>query len=733
MYSTRFVSPQTDRRRTRPSDERCFGRVSRIAPRVHRDAYNECRGSLEPLARGRHRHIVRRPRDLPLADPVGSETFPRIHGTTAPARTIACASDHLGSRGIRAYWCGRRHLSKSLANSVGCPVSTVLAMTVRGRQLPTPKTAGSRVGIPSEVLVRVIQVFRLSKLMSNMWNRMMTTIHDREQPVDDRLVGSDRVLAVLVELAKYPEGVNLDEVSRVVRSPKPTVHRALASLCRAGLAAKDGRGRYLLGDEFLRLAYANHELRPDHVRVQPILDRLASRYGETAHYAVLDGPDIVYRSKVDPVVGAMRLTSTIGGRNPAHSTAVGKILLAHRLYNLAAVEAWVGDRPLSRKTSRTVSTPAELHAQLQLVRERGYGVDDQESEAGRQLHRPSGLSHLAKGAERCHQYQRAGVPDPNTYPRERVVGHPRDHRGALRRGRVVTVRRAVRATSNRLVLAEGPVWMAGTSQIAWIDIEAGKVFKGRLDGDRVQQTHQFDFDGKVGAAVDGDDGSLLVAADNRLIVIAPDGRRREGPFLFKGTAARANDGAVDPAGRLLIGTYHFDERPGEDTLQRLELDGTLTVIDDDLSISNGLAWAPDGTLFYSADTANGIIWVRDYDAHSGTYGSRREHLQTTGGYPDGIAVDTRGHLWVAIWGGAAVRSFGPDGTPGDVVELPVPHVSSVAFVGHGLDRLLITTSSRDLDAAGLARHPDAGCLFLADVGVSGTPTTPWNSSALIEV
>jgi DNA-binding IclR family transcriptional regulator len=200
--------------------------------------------------------------------------------------------------------------------------------------------------------------------------------------VDDRLVGADRVLAILIDLARYPEGVSLDELARAVWSPKPTVHRALAALCRAGLAGKDGRGRYLLGDQFLRIAFTNHELRPDHLRVQPTLDLLAERYGETAHYAVLEGPSVVYRSKVDPVIGAMRLTSTIGGYNPAHATAVGKMLLALKLPDLAAVEEWVGGRVLVKPTANTVGNSHQLHQQLELVRERGYSVEDQENEPG---------------------------------------------------------------------------------------------------------------------------------------------------------------------------------------------------------------------------------------------------------------------------------------------------------------------------------------------------------------
>src|SRR6476660_2159968 len=142
-------------------------------------------------------------------------------------------------------------------------------------------------------------------------------------PDASRIVGSDRVLAVLRELACHPDGVRLEELTRVIGSPKPTVHRALRALRRAGLADQDARGHYVLGDEFLRMAFAHHEARPEHVRIRPVLDALARRFGETVHYAVLDGRDVVYRAKVDPPSGAVRLTSTVGGRNPTHATAVG--------------------------------------------------------------------------------------------------------------------------------------------------------------------------------------------------------------------------------------------------------------------------------------------------------------------------------------------------------------------------------------------------------------------------
>ncbi|KQM83098.1 SMP-30/gluconolactonase/LRE family protein [Agromyces sp. Leaf222] len=281
------------------------------------------------------------------------------------------------------------------------------------------------------------------------------------------------------------------------------------------------------------------------------------------------------------------------------------------------------------------------------------------------------------------------------------------------------------------VLAEGPVWIAETSTVLWVDVELGIVHEGRLDGDAIRPTRQLEFAGRVGAAVPGDDGGLLVAAHDRLVYVTAGGDRLEGPLIVAaGVDGRTNDGACDPDGRFIVGTLALDERAGGERLLRLEHDGSLTTLDADLDLSNGIAWSPDGTSMYSTDTIPGIIWVRDYDVASGRVGARRRHLGFDGEFPDGICVDARGHLWVAMWGAGEVRSFTPDGTRADTVRVPAPHVSSVAFVGDRLERLVITTASRDLSADERRRFPDAGRLFLADVQARGIPTTPWATSAL---
>jgi len=198
----------------------------------------------------------------------------------------------------------------------------------------------------------------------------------------DRIVGAERVLAVLSELADHPSGITLDEMAQRLKSSKSTVHRALAVLRRAGFAELMSRGVYVLGDEYLRLAFRNHAGRPEGLRIEPVLQELANRYGETVHYAVLDRNEVVYRAKVDAPAGSVRLTSEIGGRNPAYRTGVGKMLLSLEVGSEAELAERFGTDELPRRTDRTITSVPALWEELRMTRERGYAVDDQENELG---------------------------------------------------------------------------------------------------------------------------------------------------------------------------------------------------------------------------------------------------------------------------------------------------------------------------------------------------------------
>jgi sugar lactone lactonase YvrE len=283
------------------------------------------------------------------------------------------------------------------------------------------------------------------------------------------------------------------------------------------------------------------------------------------------------------------------------------------------------------------------------------------------------------------------------------------------------------ASTDVFGLGEGPLWDPPRRRLLWVDVNAGTVHAGELSGSQVVRRQSWQLDRTVGAVVSSAAGDLLVAGARALITVTAAGSVT-GPAIMPEPTRRLNDGGCDPAGNFLVGTLALDGARGHEILVRIERDETVTVVDDDLTLSNGLAWSADGTLLYSVDSVPGTVWIRSYDAATGATGPRREWLRVTDGLPDGICLDAEGYLWLAIWGAGQVRRYAPDGQLAGIVDVPAPHTSSVAFVGAGLDWLLITTAAVDLAAEQLAAFPDSGRLFLADVGVTGLPVTPWSGA-----
>jgi sugar lactone lactonase YvrE len=286
---------------------------------------------------------------------------------------------------------------------------------------------------------------------------------------------------------------------------------------------------------------------------------------------------------------------------------------------------------------------------------------------------------------------------------------------------------ATAASEDQYQLGEGPVWDAERERVLWVDIKAGAVYAGRLENDLVRPDARLRFDETVAAVVCAQDGRLLVAGERRLYDVDREWHCTvRTDVIPQAKRSRLNDGACDPAGRFLVGSMALDSRRGEECLYRLEDSGDLTVLDTDLTISNGLAWSPDGGIMYSTDTIPRVVWARGYDADRGDHGPRREVVRFgAGGSPDGLCTDTDGNLWVAVWGGGEVRCYTPAGERLATVSVPAPHTTSVAFVGPERDALLITTATDQLSATQLDAFPLSGRLFLAHVGVTGLPVAPW--------
>ena len=200
---------------------------------------------------------------------------------------------------------------------------------------------------------------------------------------DVGLTGSARVLAILRCLGERPAGARLGEVAMAVEAPKSSVHRALAALVESGFARQDADGVYHLGFDLLQLVFGYHEGQQSSLTVEPVLRRLADATGETTHYGVLVGADIVYQAKVSPTRKTFQMSSVIGGANPAYRTGLGKALLMHHLRDRAAVQDYV-DRhgPLLAKTAHTLTTADELDAAFHEGRARGFAMGLEENDLG---------------------------------------------------------------------------------------------------------------------------------------------------------------------------------------------------------------------------------------------------------------------------------------------------------------------------------------------------------------
>jgi len=279
---------------------------------------------------------------------------------------------------------------------------------------------------------------------------------------------------------------------------------------------------------------------------------------------------------------------------------------------------------------------------------------------------------------------------------------------------------------------EGPVWDAAARELVWVDITAGLVRRGSVNGDDVVDVTAHRGGDTVGFVVPAAAGGWVLGADGGITRLSSDGSahvlvalRDEGGSEQTG-GTRMNDGGCDRAGRFFGGTMAFDQRPGAGSLYRLDLDGTVTTVLDGLAVSNGLGWAPDDSTVYLSDSGEKVVWAFDYDLDAGAFGQRRV-LVDFGDDParvaDGLTVDDEGCLWTALWGGGQVRRYSPAGELLGVVDVPgVQNTTSCAFVG---DLLVISTSKQGLDDAARAAQPDAGRVFTVRTGVSGPPAYPY--------
>lgn len=264
---------------------------------------------------------------------------------------------------------------------------------------------------------------------------------------------------------------------------------------------------------------------------------------------------------------------------------------------------------------------------------------------------------------------------------------------------------------------EGPLWDDRSQSLTWNDIPPGTLYRYTPDSGTNEVLYQHE--AAIGGHTLQDDGSLVIfAADGRVLILRDGETTTILESIPEVTGSRFNDVASGPRGEVFCGTMPL--KRGDARLYRLDPNGQLHLVWDDLGLSNGIGFSPDERTMYLSDSDNRVVYRADYDHETGDL-SNREILITlndAAAVPDGMTVDSNGDLWVAVWDGECVLHYSAAGTLIDMVNFPVKKISSINFGGGNFGTAFVTT------AGGQNRQgpdgPLAGSLFSVTIpGVTG--------------
>lgn len=274
----------------------------------------------------------------------------------------------------------------------------------------------------------------------------------------------------------------------------------------------------------------------------------------------------------------------------------------------------------------------------------------------------------------------------------------------------------------RAECGESPVWDAREGVLWWVDIHGRRLHRTRWPG---ATDETWPVPGRPSCLALTGDGGVVVAAERALLTFNPV----TGHFVelarcdAEPPAHRFNDGRCDRQGRFWISMLpEALDKPSGGLLRYDAQSRRFDRVLDGYIVPNGLAFAADGATMFTADSRARTVWRCTLDA-TGRPGPREVfvHFAEDEGRPDGAAVDAEGFYWVAHVTGGRLTRFSPDGRRDRTIEMPVSRPTMCAFGGPDLDILFVTSGTEHLDAAELARQPQAGGLFAFRPGVRGLP------------
>lgn len=285
-------------------------------------------------------------------------------------------------------------------------------------------------------------------------------------------------------------------------------------------------------------------------------------------------------------------------------------------------------------------------------------------------------------------------------------------------------------------LGEGLLWDAPRRRLLMTDILKGRL----LDMDIESLAYRsWQFDEPLAWVLKTTQSGVYLLGLGSGIAVFDTGQSQRLKWINRDfpqqAACRLNDACIDAHGKLWYGSMNKDHPSSKDgQLASFSMRDGVHFHDNHFTVTNGPVVSADGQSLYFNDTLEGTIYRYRICPDRARLSDRQvfARFESTFGFPDGMCLDTAGHLWVALWGAASIVQLDTQGSVLRRVAVPAKNVTNVCFAGPRLDRLVVSTAAIDMSPQEIQLHPSAGALFeVLNHGCTGLPThsmkldSPW--------
>lgn len=269
-------------------------------------------------------------------------------------------------------------------------------------------------------------------------------------------------------------------------------------------------------------------------------------------------------------------------------------------------------------------------------------------------------------------------------------------------------------------LGEGVLWDTGRGLVWFVDIKQHRLwhFDPANGSNSMAEAPE-----QIGWALPAEGGLLLCGLKDGLYTFDPENQRFDKLMAVPGEPAanRLNDACADPWGRVWFGSMDDSESSASGRFYVFDRGEIRPAGPSAISITNGPAVSPSGDRIYFTDTLGQKIMVADLTREG--VGEARPFVDTSahfpGAYPDGPIVDAEDHVWTALYMGAKVARFTPDGELVATVTMPARDITKMALGGPDLKTAYVTTATQSMKPEDYEQYPAAGSLLSFDSPVAG--------------